>query len=125
LSAASVNLAALRSAAFCLRVDSRLVDLVAALRAESIEPVLLKGPVISRWLYADDPSRRPYVDIDILVSPADRSTTSAVLSRLGYNMQGEPMPAGDEPHARWFARESDAVTVDLHRTLHGMENVPT
>ena len=46
-------------AANCLRVDHATVEAVDALRAAGVRPVLLKGPVIAQWLYADDPSQRP------------------------------------------------------------------
>lgn len=118
-----VRQSAVREAARRLRVDSRLVDVVTLLRAEGIEPLLLKGPVIARWLYAAEPSARPYTDIDLLVSPTDRDRAAATLIAQGYEMQGEPMPSGDEPHARAFERDSDAVAVDLHRVLHGMEHL--
>jgi hypothetical protein len=118
-----VDESALYCAAQRLRVDSRLIEVASALRAGGIEPVLLKGPAIARWLYAEDPSARPYVDVDLLVAPGDRAKASAVLVGLGYVKQGEPMPDSDEPHARAYERDSDAVAVDLHRVLHGMESL--
>ena len=118
-----MNAAALRSAACRLRVDSWTADVVTALRSEQIEPILLKGPAIGRWLYADDPSSRPYADVDLLVSPASQSSAQAILVGLGYELQDGPMPSGDEQHARTFERSSDGATVDLHRVLHGMQGL--
>ncbi|HEX4364847.1 MAG TPA: nucleotidyltransferase family protein, partial [Solirubrobacteraceae bacterium] len=108
-----------------LRVDTWAADAVTALRARGINAVLLKGPVIARWLYADDPSERRYQDVDLLVSPADQAATREVLVELGYELQGGIMPELDEPHARVFERHTDGAEVDLHRVLHGMEGVPT
>ena len=95
-----------------------------ALRDAGIEPVLLKGPAVARWLYAGDPDARPYGDVDLLVAPHDRDRAQTILLELGYEPRGEPMPELDEPHSRWFKRPADNAEVDLHRVLHGMEHVP-
>lgn len=113
----------LERAAHRLRVDGWAADVITALRAGGVEPVLLKGPVIGEWLYPDDPSSRPYVDVDLLVSPEDQPEACAILLALGFEMLDGPMPAGDEPHARAFERISDGAAVDLHRVLHGMEGL--
>ena len=94
------------------------------MRAVGIEPVLLKGPVVRQWLYADDPLARTYFDVDLLVGPDDRERAEAVLRELGFT---EPVPAlpGEWPeHAASWAREPDGAVVDLHRCLHGTESVP-
>lgn len=119
-----VNQQALGVAASRLRVDGWAADAVVALRAGGVEPILLKGPVIARWLYADNLAARPYVDVDLLVSPADWDRAGAVLRGLGYEKQGEFMPEADEAHAQAFERPADRAAVDLHRVLHGMQNVP-
>ena len=59
-----------RRLARCLALDAVTSDLVDAFDAAGIDTVLLKGPATVRWLYADNPGRRLYSDIDLLVSPA-------------------------------------------------------
>ena len=107
-----------------LRVDGWTVEVVRAMRAVGIEPVLLKGPVVRQWLYADDPLARTYFDVDLLVGPDDRDRAEAVLRELGFT---EPVPVlpGEWPeHAASWARDVDGAVVDLHRCLHGTEGVP-
>jgi len=106
-----------------LRVDSWTAEVVNALRARGIRTVLLKGPVIARWLYRGLPAERVYCDCDLLVGPDDTVSARALLTELGFRAQEHPLIEVDEHHARIFLRASDGANVDLHRTLHGMEDV--
>jgi hypothetical protein len=113
--------AATHSIALRLRVDGWTAEVVGAMRQAGIRPILLKGPVIARWLYAGDPAARTYCDCDLLVAPDETERARALLEQLGFTAQPHPTLAADEHHARIFVRESDGANVDLHRTLHGME----
>jgi len=106
-----------------LRVDSWTAEVVSALRARGIRAVLLKGPVIARWLYGAFPADRVYCDCDLLVGPDDIVSARALLTELGFSAQEHPLIEVDEHHARIFLRASDGANVDLHRTLHGMEHL--
>jgi Uncharacterised nucleotidyltransferase len=116
--------AAAAAVALRLRVDGWTAEVVTAMRREGIEPILLKGPVIARWLYAEEPAERTYVDCDLLVAPGDTDRARALLATLGFVAQEHPVIAADEHHARIFLRERDGANVDLHRTMHGMEALP-
>ncbi|MEO6714059.1 MAG: nucleotidyltransferase family protein, partial [Mycobacteriales bacterium] len=59
------------AAASTLAVDRLTADVVRALRAEGVEPILLKGPSFARLLYSSS-ELRPYVDADLLVAPGDQ-----------------------------------------------------
>jgi hypothetical protein len=61
---------ALRLTAHALARDVATAEVVEALRAAGVRSIVLKGPSIARWLYADG-QPRPYGDTDLLVSPAD------------------------------------------------------
>jgi hypothetical protein len=113
-----------RAIALRLRVDGWTAEVVSAMRRESIEPILLKGPVIARWLYAEEPAARTYCDCDLLVGPRDTDRARALLAELGFAVQEHPLIAADEHHARIFLRAGDGANVDLHRTMHGMEAIP-
>ena len=65
------------------RTDIATIELTAALEAAGIRSILLKGPAIKLWLYAEDESRH-YWDIDLLVSPAElpRAESVAAGARL-------------------------------------------
>jgi len=106
-----------------LRVDSWTAEVVSAMRARGIRTVLLKGPVIARWLYGGRPAERVYCDCDLLVGPDDTVSARALLTELGFRAQEHPLIEVDEHHARIFLRASDDANVDLHRTLHGMEHL--
>ena len=56
------------AAANALLLDLAAARASAALRDAGIRAILLKGPVIARWLY-DDGSERNYGDVDLLVAP--------------------------------------------------------
>ncbi|HWF50474.1 MAG TPA: nucleotidyltransferase family protein [Solirubrobacteraceae bacterium] len=113
------------AAAQRLRVDSWTAEVVRALRAHGVRPILLKGPSIVRWLYSDDPGARTYVDSDLIVSPADTTRAWAVVAELGFQQKEHPRLEADEQHARVFRRARDGARLDLHRGFHGLQSVPS
>lgn len=100
------------------RIDGWTAEVVTALRAAGIRPILLKGPAIARWLYADGDARS-YRDLDLMVGPRQLHRTETVLMTMGFQ---EPL-ATDRMimHARIWVRPADGAAVDLHRTLHCAE----
>jgi hypothetical protein len=108
-------------------IDTAWVDwytgqVVAALRRNGVDAIVLKGPAISRWLYSDAPGERGYIDADVLVAERDLSAAAAVLSELGFRHEDR---RGMERIALWatsWSRDADGAVVDLHRTLHGCEH---
>jgi hypothetical protein len=117
----------LQSVAGRLLVDGWTAEAVAALRADAVPVpvVLLKGPAVARWLYADAPHTRSYTDVDLLVAPADVDRAADVLRRrLGYRGGSPVRLALAADHATTLYRERDGATVDLHWKLHGMEHLP-
>jgi hypothetical protein len=115
--------AGVRAVALRLQVDGWTAEVVTALRGAGIDSILLKGPVIARWLYPQEPAERTYCDCDLLVGPRDTDAARALLLELGFAVQEHPLIEADEHHARIFVRERDGANVDLHRTLHGMAAV--
>ena len=107
---------ALQAAAISLRVDSVTADVVSRLRSAGVRPILLKGPSIAAWLYADG-TPRPYGDTDLLVSPEALEAASRTLRDVGFREQ-----PGVSSHT-WF-RRSDSSIVDVHETLFGAEASP-
>jgi hypothetical protein len=93
------------------------------MRARGIRAVLLKGPAISRWLYSGA-DRRTYADIDLMVSPGDTEAAGELLSELGFVARPSPPLEAHVWHARPYLR-GDGAQVDLHRTLHGLQGVPS
>lgn len=105
-----------------LALEATLVEAVTALRAEGIEPLLLRGPAIARWLY-DDGDAREHGDIDLLV-PADRhAAAEAVLMRLGYRDLLAGFRASERVrHATPWLREG--LLIDLHHRLRLVPDDP-
>lgn len=103
-------------------VDWYTAQVVEALRARGVEPILLKGPAIRRWLYIDAPGERGYLDADVLVPSGQLRAAAGVLSELGFRHEGD---RGLEPASLWatgWRRDADGAAIDLHRTLHGCEH---
>jgi hypothetical protein len=106
-----------------LQVDAWTAEVVGAMRERGIRPVLLKGPAVARWLYAEDPDLRSYVDADLIVSPSDFDAARRLLADLGF-VAALPAPIEDVVwHSRAYARERDGANVDLHHKFHGMQAV--
>lgn len=110
----------------CVRVDHFTVEAVEALREAGVRPLLLKGPAIAQWLYAEDTTRRAYSDADLLVAPSDLARAAVVLTELGYECV-EPfdqrLPHSRPRHAECWYRTGDRSAIDLHRCIHGTERV--
>jgi hypothetical protein len=107
---------ALQAAALTLRVDAVTAEIVSKLRDEGVRPILLKGPSIAAWLYADG-TPRPYSDTDLMVEPQALQPASRALRAAGFREQ----PGVSS--FTWF-RRSDGSIIDLHGTLFGVEAPP-
>ena len=107
-----------------MRVDGWTGEVLTAFADRRIRPILLKGPATVRWLYPDDPHLRSYCDADLLVAPEDWPAARAVLAECGFTEQAYPRLEADS-HALTFVRDADDANVDLHRSLHGMLDLPS
>jgi Uncharacterised nucleotidyltransferase len=111
-----------------LRVDLMTAELFAALHADSVDAILLKGVSIARELY-DYEGERTYADCDILVSDDTRSQAESILTTLGFEpeklrfifgvLPGEQTTVRD-PRAQHWRRARDEGEVDLHQSLFGL-----
>lgn len=98
-----------------LVLDAALAEAVGALRREGIEPLLLKGHAIARWLYEDAPARA-CGDVDLMVPAGRHVTAERVLVRLGYRDRLAGMFASERSrHASPWSR--DGISIDLHHRL--------
>lgn len=109
--------------ALTVEVDAVTVEVVGAFAGEGIDTVVLKGPVLARWLYPGEV--RPYVDSDLLVAPDDRARAVGVLERLGFaeHLPWMPTPLSLDPGGTAFNRPGGGM-VDLHCQLPGLDGDP-
>lgn len=105
-----------------LLVDRSTVDILSEFGAAGIRAILLKGPSTTRWLY-EKGERRPYVDCDLLVDPADSRRAEAVLSDVGFVKVGQ-RDRSSEHSTPWVGGPGRSA-VDLHRTLPAVRLPPT
>jgi hypothetical protein len=105
-------------AMWCMALDSALAKVVAALARRGVHPLLLKGPSFARWLY-DDPTERPYGDIDLLIAPAEFEAAQRVVSELGFAPARPPVKARETPghHEVWRSSGNADLRLELHRTV--------
>jgi hypothetical protein len=106
----------------CLWVDWYTAQVVTAFREHELEPLLLKGPAITRWLYAKDPGARGYIDADLLVPPHGLALAERTLSELDFHVEDLPWLDDERPHAKSW-RRGDGAVVDLHRVPLGAEHL--
>jgi hypothetical protein len=119
-----------------LLLDAATVEVVRVLAADGIKSILLKGPVIARWLYRSGEQSRGYLDIDLLVSASQVQDAADTLRRHGFDyLLPSSIEQGATDHALVLvsppehstsraALGSRTVAVDLHRTLHGVSASP-
>ncbi len=104
-------------------IDALTTEVVIAFTGEGIGTVVLKGPVLARWLYPDEV--RPYVDSDLMVAPENRARAVSVLERLGFaeHCPWMPTPLSLDPGGTAFNRRGGGM-VDLHCQLPGLDGDP-
>src|SRR5215217_1954268 len=107
--------------AHALARDLMTAEAVEALRRVGVRSIVLKGPSIARWLYADG-CPRPYTDSDLLVSPGRLRAAAGALESIGYSLvfDDRVSPAADAHHLLW-QRDRDGATVALHAMQHAPE----
>jgi len=100
----------------------RFGDVLTALRARGVLPIVLKGAAVARWIYPD-PALRPFIDIDLLVPAGDVSRTHDLLTEFGYRLgTGQLTTATDLTwrHARgYYDPAGNRPTLDVHWRLAG------
>jgi hypothetical protein len=105
--------------AWCLHLETRLLELRAAFDAAGgVDTLLLKGSAIA-YLDEADPILRSSSDIDLLVRADHMDRAVHVLERLGAT---RPWPQRRDGFDRRFAKSvtmtmHDGVEIDLHRSL--------
>ncbi len=111
-------------AARTIDVDRSAALVVDQLVGVGVRCVLLKGRAIAELLYGPG-EHRSYVDVDLLVPPADDRAASEVLRTLGFApLVDERAVRGHRPlHACEWTHPAGA-SVDLHRTLPGASADP-
>ncbi len=104
-----------------LRLDAAVADAVERLQAVGVRTLLLKGASLESWLYRDD-GPRLYGDGDLLLAPDDIEAGHHALRVLGYTcaFDERSMPSWWREHSSAWFRESDGVTIDVHRSLPGV-----
>jgi hypothetical protein len=104
-------------------VDALTAEVVSAFTGDGIDTVVLKGPVLGRWLYPGEV--RPYVDCDLIVAPENRARAVKVLERLGFaeHCPWMPTPLSVDPGGTAFNRPGEGM-VDLHCQLPGLDGDP-
>lgn len=98
-----------------LAVDAVTFEMVAALRAHGVRPILMKGAALRTWLYPD--GGRTYGDVDLLVAPGEHPQARRVLTDRGWSPSPYPTPSD---HALSFAPPAGhpPFAIDLHWTTH-------
>jgi hypothetical protein len=99
-------------------VDVLTAEVAGAFGHEGVVTLVLKGPVLARWLYPGEV--RPYVDSDLMVAPENRARAVGVLERLGFAEHDAwmPTPLSLDPGGSAFERRG--WMVDLHCQLPGL-----
>ncbi|MBI3360235.1 MAG: nucleotidyltransferase family protein [Chloroflexi bacterium] len=130
---AQVKLAATRQAALAREkaIHAQLAELLTALNARGLTPIVLKGAYLASAVYPA-PGLRPMNDIDLLFRPGDLAAAETVLAELGYGAKEKSADAGPgvTKHTRTYRRGGEEArtpnpylsadtgrTVEPHRSL--------
>jgi hypothetical protein len=75
------------------RQKAHVKQILAVFGEKNIPVLVLKSWAFYPWLYQNDPSSRPGIDLDLLIQPQNTQAAQNVLLELGYQLQsGEPWP---------------------------------
>ncbi len=98
------------------QVRRQLDEMIGALNAEGIEPLLLKGAaLLVAGVYPDDGGRW-LSDIDILVHPEDLPRAVAVMCALGFRSAAPgKWDFSDHHHLAPMMRAQEECSIELHR----------
>jgi hypothetical protein len=110
----SLRNTALTQAALNAREESVLGEVLDAMRARSVQPVLMRGLALVDTIYDGDGSLRGQVDHDLLVRPGQERDARAALESAGF--RATPF---DGPYIR------GASLVDLHVDPYGRGRIPS
>lgn len=101
-----------------LSLERELITVVDLLAASAVETRVLKGTAVAHLDYRQ-PALRSFIDLDILVSPADIDRAVRVLVVAGFvRTLAEPRPGFDRRFDKGTTLASPAgYVLDLHRTF--------
>ena len=107
-----------------LGLDALAASTSDRLAAAGIPSILLKGPATALRLYPDEPGGHGYLDVDLMVAPAQFDAAEQVLEALGYRdlaagVRDHELPWHERP---WRSPAPVDLTVDLHRGFAGVGN---
>lgn len=105
-----------------LLLDRAAAAAIQTLRSHDIDSILLKGAVIASWLYRGE--LRPYLDIDLFVSPAQFERAAEVLAQLGYVHWLEGADAAELGPKERDLIGPDGACIDLHLGFLGIPGSP-
>ncbi len=111
-------------------LDQAAVALFEEFDDAGVTSLLLKGAGLERLLYTQD-EHRAYVDVDVLVAPANWDLSREVLFRMGYNPASDGLgidDVGGVVHEEgWVTTEGaspGALLIELHRWFPGSRVSP-
>lgn len=102
-----------------VRLEHLAIELIDELATGGIGAMLLKGPVLERWLYPGE--IRPSRDVDLLIAPASRPRAVDILRDAGFR-SWMLAPLSVDPGGTDFQRGDDVV--DLHCAIPGLFGDP-
>jgi hypothetical protein len=106
-----------------LVIDEACRTIVGQLTAARQPFIMLKGATIATWLYTD-PAQRTYLDLDILVPPAEEASVVELLRSIGYEPLLRPETLTVLSPQEQPLRNRLGVDVDLHIALKGVRLPP-
>lgn len=109
---------------FTLSMTAELFRLLGKFKSVGVEPIVVKGPVLSARAYGDA-GLRQYLDMDFLIRARDLLPTTQALIESGYDpdVPIEAIEAGKIPGEYLFMRPGTRLLVDLH-TEHTLRYFP-
>jgi hypothetical protein len=105
--------------ALTLKLRSQLAEILPAMAAEGVVPIVLKGPVFAERLYGE-PALRPFTDLDLLVDRPAWTAAERAMRSLGYRPRHQAGRKHVEAYGEETYRRDDDATagaVELHWNL--------
>ena len=119
---ATLRAHALQTLARVLQLETELQRVAAGLAEAGLSVLVLKGPVLSRTIYAS-PALRPYNDLDLTIREGDEAAAVSALEKLGFVEGPSYSQAWWRAHAHAHAADHAHEPAPFHRKFVGPASV--
>ncbi|WP_419909221.1 nucleotidyltransferase family protein [Hoeflea sp.] len=104
--------------AHSLVLEAQALQLLAAIDAQRLQAVIVKGQVFAKALY-DRASDRPFTDVDVLAHPDSVPAIGAILENADFLLYRKKLfdKSASNMEQKWVQKDNQNILIELHGNL--------